>query len=307
MCITSSRSLLDNTYLGAWDIQHPHYGYRHVLAYQNRVQNLEEGPNCMLLPIQSAQALEPAWLVDTSACPNFLTELYDVLDPPPSIEEDGYAWMSVGDDRVNYVVEQGVYHIAILNNLTSTALEETLAQIPTEKLPFISKELLGFFENHYKDFPLLLCCFNNKEAQQAAPILVHYPPMYPQKLMLNTLDSHGGIPRIDKMTGFHQKMVVGSYKNEQEEPQQPYQKITFNVYPQLQEFLPNYAFAVDLLYQFNAPNNDLLFSVEDLQEGSLPKVQLGLLQQPHRIVDLRTIHLHPNNITLRGHLDWGRF
>ena len=308
MCITSSRSLLDNTYLGAWDIQHPNYGYRHVLAYQNRVQNLEEAPNCMLLPIQSAQPIEPAWLVETSGCPNFLTELYDTIDPPPSIEEEGHAWMSAGDDRMNYVVEQGVYHIAILNNLTTTALEDTFAQIPAEKLPFISKDLLNFFEQHYKDYPLLLCCFNNKAAQQAAPILVHYPPQYPEQLMVNTLDSHGGIPSLGKMTGFHQKMVIGSYKNQQEEPQKPYKKITFEAYPQLQEFLPQYAFAVDLLYQFNAPNNDLLFSVKELQEGTLPKVELGLLQKANKLIDLKTAALTgSSNLVLRGQLGWDKY
>ncbi|MGH1335548.1 MAG: hypothetical protein ACRBFS_05415 [Aureispira sp.] len=299
MCITSSRSLLDNTYIGAWDIEHPNYGYRHVLAYQNRVQNLTEGPNCMLLPIQSAETIVPAWVVDSTVCPNFLTELYNTLDPV--VEDDGLPWMSIEPERMNYVVERGVYHIAILNDLSEEALLNTLAQIPINKKPVLTAELLDFFRNNYNQFPLLLCCFNNANALQAAPILVHYPPQFPATLMVNTLDSHGGIPVIGKSTPFHQKIIIGSYKNTQEEMKVPYKKLAPDFCPPLQDFLPKYAFAIDLLHQFKAPNKDLCFSLQTLHEGTLPQAQLALLTRKEQGVEVPT-HAYEHNLFLRSTL-----
>lgn len=297
MCITSSRSILDNTYIGAWDINHPTHGYRHVLAYQNRVKNLSQGPNCMLLPIQSAQPIHPDCLIDTTEQPDFLTDLYEVVYPT-GLENDGN-WMSWEDETTNYVVEQGVYHIALLNDCSEEAVERTLKQIPATKLPKLTTELLDFFRANYTDFPLLLCCFDNKAAQQATPILVHYLPRFPEVLMANALDAHDGIPKIGQQISFHQKIILGSYKKDPAPNKKPYTKIPANFYPALRAFLPEYATTIDLLHRFNGPNNDFCFPLQELHQGEVPSVQLGILGQENSSIDIavqahkKTLHLQP--------------
>lgn len=266
MCITSSRSILDNTFIGVWDINHKIYGFRHVLAYQNRVQNLDEGPNCMLLHIQSSKEIKPDWIIDTSKDQNFLTELFDIIVPPipEGTQED---WMSLPKERNNFVVERGVYHIAILNNLSDSSVQETLNQIPKPKLPNIKMELISFFKENFKGFPLLLCCFDNKDAKQAAPILLHYPPIHSNNLMVNTIDSHGGIPQIDKNIMFHQKIIIGSSKDDFSTTiKAPYNEVPKNFHPQLTEYLPKYVAAIDLWAEFKGHNKDINISLDDIHQ-----------------------------------------
>ena len=261
MCITSGEARLNNTYVGAWDIEHPEYGYRHVLAYQNRVTNLEEGANCMLLHIPSTQAIEPDWVLDTSENMDFLRNLYEFLSPQPS--NRGFATRSF---EPNYVIERGVYHIAILNDLTEAALEATLEQIPAHKLPKIDWDLLEFFKTAYPNFPLLLCCFNNKDTKEASPILVHFPPLYPDELMLNTIDSHGGIPNPKRSLNFHQRLIVGSCKKPAELVQ-PYRALPKNFTSSLDAFLPDYAIAVAIAREQKFPNQDICIDLKTVHEG----------------------------------------
>ena len=125
MCVTSATAHLNNTVVGGWDIQHPTYGYRHVLAYQNAPKNLASGANCMLLHIPTTTDLVPSDLVDTSSYPELLYDIVKTLIPPPPENT-----RSLGVSPKNHVIEMGVYHVALLNDLSSTALKGVLNQIP---------------------------------------------------------------------------------------------------------------------------------------------------------------------------------
>lgn len=290
MCVTAEFSTLDKTYIGAWDINHPRYGYRHVLAYQNRVKNTFSGPNCMLLHIPSAQPIQPEWLVDTTEHSTFLTDMYYFLAPRLL----GRGLMSHDESSGNYVVEQGVYHIAILNNLNQEALDTTLEKIPKEKLPSIDFKLIEFFKQTFPNFPLLLCCFNNKVAKQASPILVHFPPKFPNTLMLNTLDSHGGIPDLKHFLPFHQKLILGSSK-EVISPPPPYHLLhTFSNHP-LKEFFPNYAIGIDF-YKGNAfQNRDVCIDLNKLHSTIPFDVEFRHITTPTPIFSIQPVIKQSNH------------
>ena len=280
MCITSSNSILDNTYIGVWDINHVDYGYRHVLTYQNRVENTADESNCMLLHIPSKEPILPEWIVDTAEAVNFLSDLYSLVDPP--VLSRGH-WMGGSSEPENYIVEMGVYHIAILNVLTEAALSKALAQIPAKKRPHISEELINFFKSKFKGFPLLLCCFNNKEALKASPIMVHFPPLHSNKLMAPTIDAHGHIPDTDSKTTFHQKIIFGS-SQKQEDFKLPYRgvKQLWNDDREnllaLRPFLPNYIGVFDFLYKSSKlPNKDVCIDLESVERMEEPKVTLDIL------------------------------
>ena len=130
MCITSAAATLSSTYVGAWEIEHPTYGYRHVMAYQNAPQNLSEGANCMLLHLPAAEPLLPEYLLNTADCPNLLRQM-------AASKTSREASRSLAIPQQVYVVEMGIYHVVLLNEKTPAALEMALAQVPAEKRPQI--------------------------------------------------------------------------------------------------------------------------------------------------------------------------
>ena len=267
MCITTQASELPETYVGAWDIDHPQYGYRHVLAYQNVPVNLSAQPNCMLLHIPSAQPLQAEDLLDTSDCPWLLKQMAE-----SGRKERSRALFA----PANHIFEMGVYHIAMLNDVRMDAVQASLQQIPEHKRPNISIDFIQFFASYFPGFPLLLCCFNNQESQKASPIIVHYAPKRPDVFQLNLLDGHGHLPDIRAHLHFHRTLVVGSYKiNHTSEEARPFDlsKVPKHLLP----FLPQYGFTEDL--HTHLPNADLLISVDDVVNSRRAKVAVDLLPE----------------------------
>ncbi len=207
MCVTSAAAALTSTYVGAWEIEHPEYGYRHVMAYQNAPQNLAEGANCMLLHIPAAAPLLPEHLLDTADCPDLLRQTYQL-------------WMSRNTRgglfaQSIYVVEMGVYHVVLLNEKTEDALNAALLQIPLEKRPAIAPELLHFYADNFPGYPLVLACFNNKDSRNASPILLHYQPYSNTELFFNLLEGHDGAPPVlGKIMNRHQVVIAGTQRVE---------------------------------------------------------------------------------------------
>ena len=232
MCVTSSPAALNSTYVGAWEIEHPIYGYRHVMAYQNAPQNLAEGANCMLLHLPAAEPLLPEYLLDTSDCPNLLKQM------AASKTSRSFSAGNVVPQQV-YVVEMGIYHVVLLNEKTPEALEMALAQVPAEKRPAIAPELLQFYSTHFPDYPIVLACFNNRESKQASPIVLHFKPSDPSHLFFNLLEGHdGGPPQLNQLVKRHQVIIAGSSLGGHRHNQFPFKFEPFGVPEKLYPFLP---------------------------------------------------------------------
>lgn len=247
MCVTSATAYLNNTVVGGWDIQHPTYGYRHVLAYQNAPENLASEANCMLLHIPTTADLEPSNLIDTSACPALLYDIVKMLLPPP-LENS----RSMDVSPQNYIIEMGVYHVALLNDLSSTALNGVLNQIPVSKRPTIALELLQFYVEHFPNYRLVLACFDNKNLKIASAIMLHYEPIFPRKIFFPLLEGHdGNVPHIGQNIRMHQHIIYGSVS--QIESTLPLS--ISNVPETLHPFLPQYV-GYQSLEGKVLPNND---------------------------------------------------
>jgi hypothetical protein len=258
MCITSAAADLKNTIVGGWDIQHPTYGYRHVLAYQNAPVNLAAGANCMLLHIPTAKPLIPNQLVDTSKSPNLLYDLLKDLQPAAAEMSRSLS----RDKNPNHIVEMGVYHVALLNDLSSTAALETLMQIPEHKRPIIPPPFFEFYAQTFPKYRLVLACFNNSDLKTASAILVHYKPLFPEKIFFPLLEGHdGNLPCIGTDIIAHQILILGGHKMTTLTP------VNKAKYPKsLQPFLPQYAD-----YQFIVgemiPNQDDWLMVNSFDEA----------------------------------------
>ena len=264
MCVTTLKSRLSKTRIGVWDVEHPDYGYRHVLAYQNRVKNLVPSPNCMMLHIPTQETLTPDFIINTE----------DNVELLVNMSKDIFGWSRSLEPSDNFVVQMGVYHIALLNQLNSMAVQESLHEIPKEKRPEIPESFLEFYQKQFPNFPLILCCFNNQDALDASPIMVHFEPKHKDVFMFNTLDSHGDLPEIGKEITFHQTIITGSYQLQEEG--NGFRPFTYhNVNEDLLRWLPSYGIAAKL--ENTLPNKDLLIEAHAVRIGGNAKMDLGFL------------------------------
>ena len=263
MCVTSLEAELSKTRIGAWDIDHPAYGYRHVLCYQNQARSLVEAPNCMLLHIPSVEALGPESIINTENDLQLLIEL-----------ERPHFPVFRGKFGINHVVEMGVYHIAILNNPSPEGLKQALKLIPENKRPKIDSELVQFYTRQFPGFPLVLCCFNNQDSRMASPIMLHFNPVRPEVFMFNTLDSHGGIPELKEDLRFHQTIITGSYKIR--EACKRFKKFDLkNVSEALHEWIPDFGTAFKI--NKTLPNRDVLIDIDKFLVDESKAIRLGFL------------------------------
>ena len=267
MCITSLEALLADTIVGVWDIDHPEYGYRHVLAYQNVAKNLGDGPNCMLLHIPTYEPLTEACMINTENDKTFLANMY----------KDADFSKGVFGARSISIVQMGIYDIALLNEPSAEHLEQALSMIPAEKRPEIRPEFMSFFQETFPGFPLVLCCFNNEDIKAASPVMVHFEPAFPQTFMFNTLDSHGSIPVLGEEVPFHQKIVVGS----QRVTEQFGTYATFKhegVSEALLPFLPKFGFST-CFYSEKIPNSDILIDNAEMVTNDHLEMDFGIITQ----------------------------
>lgn len=271
MCITTGPAALYATIVGAWDIDHPKYGYRHVLAYQNIPHNLSKEPNSMILPIPTHETLKPEQLLDTSRDPDLLKQIADQVAPIKKSPE-----FSRSRDRqdVNAVFEMGVYHIVMLNKVDQESLEACLAKVPEEKRPEISEELLNFYQKTYPGYPLLICCFSTRKEKESSPILLHYNPLHPETFMFNFVEAHGEVPQLGSAIFAHQRIIIASYRIK--EAFGDYKELKYDTYSEhLKDFLP--VFAQGEHVNNRIPNYDLLIDNSKMAESDHLQINLGIL------------------------------
>jgi hypothetical protein len=274
MCITTLTAELHSTLIGVWDINHPQHGYRHVLAYQNVPINQSNSANCMLLHIPSAEALTPDDILNTEDSPNFLRETINKILVKKQEEEFDGMTRGLREQPQNYITQMGVYHIAILNNVKDA--QQTLNQIPSEKRPVIEQKFFDFFEEKFPNFPLLLCCFNNQDALEASPIMVHFSPIRKDVFQANMLESHGDLPELGSPYNAHQILLYGSQKKEAAKGD--VREIDWTAAPEdLQEYLPKYG-QVEDFRRMPIDNYDLLIDANAIGKGNKGvEVEFGLL------------------------------
>ena len=270
MCITALEADLFNTYVGVWDIDHPTFGYRHVLAYQNSPKNLANSPNCMLLHVPTQSPLTPSCILDTANDQSFLEQMANSVLPLPRTYARGEDPFSP-----NFVIEMGIYHIAILNEVSHEAWLELKETIPSRKRPTIRREFIQFYAAEFPSYALVVCCFHNRDTKRASPIMLHYVPTFPDTFHFPTLDSHGQLPVVGAKQRFHQVIVTGS--QQLKTPGNGFSAFNLSgVSATLQPFLPKVGAALRLSGTV-APNSDLLLEAPSVRLGGDAKFDFGIL------------------------------
>jgi hypothetical protein len=187
MCVSSALAEFTGTTLYLGRQTHAEHGLIHVLGYQNTAVNLADGPNSMLLHLP-AVGMTPGSLVDVGRDDNFLDRI--VAGAIPVSRSLSMDWMSA-DDGVQ-VFEHDIYTMVLAPD--ATMLPSALHRVDPRKRPVLDPELMAFYADLYPRHAMLLCCFDNADAQRAKPLLLWYEPQEPDLLVAPALDCHTGAP-----------------------------------------------------------------------------------------------------------------
>lgn len=185
-----------NTILMLYATNHPTYGKIHVQGYQNIIQNLVDEPNCMILHIPSLNTIGTLNFLPTMKCKHILSDMVTAFQPPVKSSRSISAKRGPLNDY-EMIEYNEIYTVIIAHRASAIpyALNE-LAKTHPDRTPRISQNKINYYATHFTNYTLALCCFNNKETKNAAPILYWYTPFEYDTLRLPALDLHGDFNAI---------------------------------------------------------------------------------------------------------------
>lgn len=212
MCCSMERAHFEQTIVFIGEKQHPVHGLVHVLGYQNTAVNLSEIPNAMLLHIPAGEVMLEENFIDMSGCRQALRDMVRVLEPPRPDFRGNPDRMLIGakaEPPAVRVFEHDIYTVVLSER--PSLIPGALARVPEDKRPNANPPLFDFYEREFPGWTVAVCCFNNREARQAAPLMMWYRPMNEVELHWPTLDSHsGGVPDIRGNVSVDHWLITGS-------------------------------------------------------------------------------------------------
>ena len=209
MCCSLARAHFSRTVLMLNTTRHPlRQTPIQVLAYQNISTNLSENSaNAMLLHLPTAE-LSRDNIVDTSRFPNFLDTMVKALLPPTRdlrMRSDGL--ISAQAKRVE-IFDHDVYTVALSQD--ASAIPAALQEVREDRRPLLNQEIFDWYGQRFSGWSFALCCFNNRDARKANPLLWWYEPLAKDRLMLPGLDAHTGeVPDLKKMVRVDHWVIGG--------------------------------------------------------------------------------------------------
>ena len=198
MCISSKPANFNQTkgYIG--EAVTKEHGLVHVLGYQNKVQNKVEVPNAMILHFPASEPMSAKNVIELGDKGKGLLNYFcDYYNNEPKTR----GFKNIATNGVKKSVEifdTGIYTVVMSNK--PSLITEALKEVPEEKRPDIHPELMDWYEAHYPDWPVAVCCFNSKDTSEvkADPLYWWYKPMNEDELFFPAVDCHsGGLPNLD--------------------------------------------------------------------------------------------------------------
>ena len=206
MCVCAAEAKLSGTVLYQGQVEHPVHGGIHVLGYQNTARNLAAGPNAMLLHLPG-KGVSQANFIDTSGCPRILQDMVSAVRPPSR----GVDWMGgpAAAGAAVEVFEHDIYTVILAED--PLAIPAALTRVPEAKRVRISRELMRFYADRFPGYAIALCCFDNRDARQANPLLLWYAPHDPDLFRLPAIDCHtGGVPDLEAQVATDHWVILGT-------------------------------------------------------------------------------------------------
>jgi hypothetical protein len=266
MCVTAARALLTGTALYAAEAITEEGTRLHVLGYQNTVASLvgEKGllskggsGNAMLLPFPAEPgSMTSANVLDTEECPNILQDMKRAVEPPPR----GLG-KTVSVAAPVEVFSTGIYTVVLARD--ARAIPGALPQVPAAKRPPLNADLFDAYARWYPEWTVALCCFNNRQAALATPLLWWYRPMDPRQLFAPALDCHSGhVPDLRARVKVDHVLAFSSPELRERGRCVPYQD---PIPPAVAPYL--HLRVIGAGFHQTMPNGDFVCQVADVRQG----------------------------------------
>ncbi len=250
MCVTNAAAHLYGTTILSSTANHPVTGKPiYVLGYENVVVNRAEGPNAMLLHFPGA-GMTKENVVDTTAFPTVLASLRARAIDANTDHRMRSRGMS--KSAPVEIFRHGIYTVILTAD--ASAIPEALEQVPVDCRPQINEDLYHWYGKKFPGWSFALCCFNNKDAARATPLLWWYEPIEGELPFIPMLDAHtGSVPNLRSEVYRDHYIVTGG-----REPGPGLHPMTYreNLSPFAAAILPTYIDGKAVLGRF--PNHDLM-------------------------------------------------
>lgn len=277
MCVCAAEAELSATILYHGRVGHPKHGLIHVLGYQNTARNLASGPNAMLLHLPG-EGMSQANFIDTGGCSRILRDMVTAVRPPTRSTDWMGGPVAVGAAARVEVFEHDIYTVVLADD--PLAIPAALERVPAGKRVDVSADLMAFYDERFPGYAVALCCFDNRDARQANPLLLWYTPHDPDMFRLPAIDCHtGGVPDLNALVQTDHWVILGT----DEAPDGWGNEVDYGVVPVVRKwgaaprspavkgpaagFLPDRV--IGRSFTGPLPNGDFVISHEDVVRGDL--------------------------------------
>lgn len=209
MCVSAAPAEFSGTILYHGRCHHPPHGRVHVVGYQNTVRNFAPGPNAMLLHLPAVGMTQDNF-IDTGGCVRVLRDMVNALRPPMP-QAYGVAPGAVGRGAPPpvQIFDHDIYTVVLATD--STLIPDALQHVPPHKRIPANRPLFDFYAAMFPGYAVALCCFDNREAASANPLLMWYAPREPGRFVLPALDCHtGAVPDLAATVRTDHWVIVGT-------------------------------------------------------------------------------------------------
>ncbi len=190
MCVSLQDAEFTGTLLYIGENIHPQHGEIRVLGYQNTPKNKSKGGNAMLLHFPAGKLMNPDNILDASKARSILKDMKDAVSPQMATR--GMSSGSRMKKGIVHVFDHDIYTIVLAKHASD--IPQALSRVPVDRRPELNREIFEYYTQRFPGYQYALCCFNNKEAQQAAPMFWWYTPKNNNFLELPGIDAHDGSP-----------------------------------------------------------------------------------------------------------------
>jgi len=218
--------------------------------------------NCLIIPLMGTW--ESIRLMNTSKTENLLKDISKALVPPPARKLPQAATAgpgSYGSAGGIIFMQFDIYDIVMAERAEDIA--KVLPQIQEEKRPKVNPEVFDFFSKWY-GCPVALCCFNTLDTGTAKPLGFAFEPLYPDKLIVYTLDAHDGkAPEPASFVQVDHDIFVGSYLMQADK----YANVVYRdpISADLSPYILQDVLGVSINQKME--NGDITFWAEDVRNG----------------------------------------
>jgi hypothetical protein len=149
-------------------------------------------------------------VLDTKDCRTILQDMADAVVPPRAFAPMSLPRSRAAEvPRVQIFKAAGIYTVVLAQD--PREIPAALSGVPAAKRPAPNPALFEAYAQWYPGWTVALCCFKNRRAKLANPMLWWYQPMNPDQLFLPALDCHtGDVPDLENEVRLEHIIVVGS-------------------------------------------------------------------------------------------------